>query len=94
MTDLRAYARGKPCQIRSPICNGNSDTVVLAHVRQIGVSGMGLKAPDLLGAWACSDCHRYVDQLTHGGRADRDLMMLKGVMRTQNQLIKDGVLTW
>ena len=94
MTDLRDYARDKPCMVRSPICNGDTQTTVLAHVRQIGISGMGLKAPDLLGAWACSECHRYVDQLVHGGRADRDLLMLKAVMRTQAQLIKDEVVRW
>jgi hypothetical protein len=92
MADLRKYARGKPCMIRIPgVCNGNPETTVLAHVRMAGITGTGQKAPDQLGAWACSSCHDYVD-----GRAKRDEMAmldhLEGVIRTQYQLIKDGVL--
>lgn len=96
MTDLRAEARGRDCQIRSSVCNYDNSTVVLAHVRMNGISGMGLKAPDLLGAWACSACHalvdfgRYLD--TTMERDDRDLLLLRGVMRTQAQLIREHKL--
>ena len=90
--NLRKYAQGKPCMIRVPgICNGNPETTVLAHFRLSGVSGMGKKAPDLLGAWACSDCHKYVDTR----RNDRDSrMFLEGIIRTQYQLIKEGKINW
>lgn len=90
--NLRNYARGMPCMIRLPgICNRNPETTVLAHVRMSGISGMGMKAPDLLGAWACSACHTAVDS---GGpeldRAQRQLALLEGVMRTQAHLIERG----
>jgi hypothetical protein len=88
--DLRALARGKPCMIRQPaICNGNPETTVLCHLRMAGISGMGLKANDILAAWGCSDCHRYVD--THG--IDGRTALLEGMARTQAQLIEQGYLT-
>ena len=102
MTDFRREARGRECMIRSPVCSSNREETVLAHLRMVGISGMGLKAPDLLGAWSCARCHTLVDtgrytapdgsydvQLT---RDDRDLLLLKGMARTQAQLIKEGKL--
>ena len=73
------------------ICNHNSETVVLAHVRLPGVSGMGIKAHDLLGAWACSACHDAIDRRAHTD-LDRDyvrLAHLEGMVRTINQLVKE-----
>ena len=73
------------------ICNHNSETVVLAHVRLPGVSGMSLKASDLIGAWACSACHDAIDRRAHTD-LDRDyvrLAHLEGMVRTINQLIKE-----
>jgi hypothetical protein len=38
---LRKEAKGRGCMVRLPgICNFNSETVVLAHIRLAGVSGM------------------------------------------------------
>jgi len=91
---LRREARGRECQIRLPVCNGNPDTVVLAHVRLVGISGLGLKSPDLFGAWACADCHDSVDRRRHTS-LDRDfvrLAHLEGMMRTQYILLQEGKL--
>ena len=91
--NLRAEARGRGCMVRLPgVCNHNSETVVLAHVRLIGVSGMGMKADDLLGAWACSACHDVIDRRA---RTDMDLKEvrlahLEGMVRTIAQLRKEG----
>lgn len=86
--NLRDLARDKPCQVRVPgICNGDPATTVLAHFRMIGISGMGIKSPDLIAAWACSGCHNYID--SHKD-ADTQLVFAKGVFRTQAQLIKEG----
>lgn len=90
--DLRKLAKGKPCMVRIPgVCNHNPETTVLAHIRMAGITGVGQKAPDLLAAWACSSCHTYID-----GRAKHEKMAmldhLEGIMRTQYQLLKDGVL--
>lgn len=96
MTDLRAFAHNRPCMIRLPgICRALAEATVLAHVRIIDISGMNLKAPDLLGAWACDACHYAVDttgpDLT---RELRELALLRGVMRTQYELIRLGIVSW
>ena len=97
MTDLRKLAKGKPCMVRFPgICNFNPETTVLAHVRMGGLSGMGIKAEDLFGSWACSACHDYVDGRTHIMTHDRDarrLALLEGVLRTQSELVRLGHLS-
>jgi len=90
VTDLRALARGRDCTIRLPgVCNFNPETTVLAHYRLIGLSGIGMKSPNQLGAHACSACHAYVD--THKDDATARAF-LEGVLRTQARLIKEGVL--
>lgn len=41
MADLRKAARGRECQVRIPgVCNGNSETSVLAHIRLAGLCGI------------------------------------------------------
>jgi hypothetical protein len=93
--NLRKAAQGKPCMVRLPdICNHNPDTVVLAHIRLPGISGMGMKSPDLIGAWSCSSCHDAIDRRSHTF-LDRDfvkLLHLEGMARTINELIKLGVI--
>ena len=59
MTKLRKAARGQDCMVIIPdVCNGNPETVVLAHLNG---GGMGYKHHDFLGAWACSSCHSWLD---------------------------------
>lgn len=48
--------------VRIPgVCNGNTETTVLAHIRRGGVAGMGQKPPDTCGVWACNACHDVLD---------------------------------
>ena len=93
---LRKEARGRGCTVRIPgVCNFNSETVVLAHIRVAGVSGMGLKSPDLLGAWACNACHDEIDGRTHKSGLSRDELRLAhydGMARTIMQLHKEGLV--
>lgn len=93
---LRKAAKGRGCLVRLPhICNFNSETVVLAHLRLIGVSGMGQKSPDLLGAWACSACHDEIDGRTHKSKMTRDELRLahfEGMARTILQLHQEGLI--
>jgi len=93
---LRKEARGRGCTVRIPgVCNFNSETVVLGHIRVAGVSGMGLKSPDLLGAWACSACHDEIDGRTHTSGMTRDELRLAhydGMARTIMQLHKEGLV--
>ena len=100
--NLRKEARGRECQVRIPHeCNGNSETVVLAHLnnkRLFGV-GTGQKVPDIFGAWACSACHDIVDGRkkwsyldTYISPQDIREMHTDGVFRTQNILLSEGKL--
>ena len=88
---LRREAIGRDCQIRLAGCTGGP--CCLCHVRIQGISGMGMKAPDLLGAWGCAACHEKVDA---SGRGDVETQydFLRGVMRTQAQLIREKGEPW
>jgi hypothetical protein len=94
--NLRKEAKGRGCMVRIfGICNHNSETVVLAHIRIAGVSGMGMKSPDLIGAWACSACHDELDGRTRRSGLTRDELRLAhydGMARTIMQLHKEGLI--
>lgn len=92
MANLRKEARGRECQVRIPgVCNGNADTVVLAHCRMPGLCGTGMKPDDLFGAWACSGCHDEIDRRTRLTDPDSaHLAHLEGVIRTQAVLLAEG----
>lgn len=79
--------------VRLPdICNGNSETTVLAHYRLVGISGMSMKSPDIIASWACSSCHDEVDRRTR--RLERDYVLLahaEGVFRTIDALTRAGL---
>lgn len=96
-TNLRKEAAGRMCQVRIPnVCQARDDDCVLAHLQYpAGVRGMGHKAPDLLGAWACSACHAEVDRRTRKVEVDfARQCMYEGVIRTQQQLILEGKVRW
>ena len=93
---LRKQAKYRGCTVRIPgVCNFNSASTVLAHIRLVGVSGIGVKSPDLLGAWCCSSCHDEVDGRTHKSGMTRDELRLAhydGMARTIVQLEKEGLI--
>ena len=93
--NLRKLARGRDCQVRlQTVCNFNPETTVLAHYRLHGLSGMGMKSPDLFGAWACSDCHDCIDGRKRSVFSPAEIAQahLEGVIRTQHALILEGVV--
>lgn len=93
MSKITEAARGRSCQVRLPICNGNPETVVLAHYRLSGLCGTGIKPPDLIGAWACSACHDAIDSRIYIHDHSRDRVRLahaEGCLRTLNELIRLG----
>jgi Protein of unknown function (DUF1364) len=94
VSKLTQAARGQDCQVRLPnICNFNPETTVLAHYRLAGTCGTGIKPPDLLGAWACSNCHDVIDGRAHiPGPFNVKLAHAEGCLRTIYQLIKKGLL--
>ena len=92
MSRLTKSARGKDCQVRvMGICNGNPETVVLAHLNG---GGMGSKHSDIHGAYCCSDCHTWLDggYVVDSTRDQRDLDHLNGVIRTQIIMLAEGLI--
>lgn len=83
--NLRRDAIDRECQIRLEGCT--TAPCCLAHFRLIGISGMGLKPPNEIGAWSCHHCHTIVDT---DKSPEVQLDFAHGVFRTQNQLIKEG----
>jgi len=93
MSKITKSAKGKACMVRIPnVCNFDAETTVFAH-RNGG--GMGCKAPDFIGAYACSACHDAVDgrMKTEFTLAERNTMLFEGIFRTQELLYKQGLIT-
>lgn len=63
MSKIRASARGEECTLRIiNVCNHNPETVVWAHANGVRYGkGFAIKVADLLGAYACSNCHAVLD---------------------------------
>lgn len=97
-TKITRSARGEQCQVRIPhICNGNPETVVWAHANGSAAGkGIGMKAPDYLGAYCCSNCHDVVDRRAHPPHGwthdDVKLAFAEGVWRSQQILERKGLL--
>jgi hypothetical protein len=93
MTNLRQLARGRPCLVRLPGCEGMGETTVLAHYSLAGVSGRGLKSPDICGSYCCASCHSAVDgrrAIPGYGRDKLRLALAEGVIRTLAVLTAEG----
>jgi len=89
--NLRKLAKGKECQVRlAGICNHDDTTTVLAHIRRGGIAGMGLKPPDIVSTWACSECHACIDGRAYREVAaiDREYAILHGMCRTLVEVSK------
>ena len=83
---LRNAARGQQCLVRLPGCDGGGETSILAHYRLAGYSGIGLKPPDIMGAFCCGNCHDAIDfrrNVEGYSREEIRLAHAEGVMRTQ-----------
>jgi hypothetical protein len=94
MTDL---ARDRQCYIRFNGCLPGTETVVFAHLRMMGISGMGYVAPPILGCPACYHCHEIADRRAFMANLTADevrLAHLEGVARWINTLIQEDKLTW
>lgn len=94
--NLRKEARGRDCQVRLVgVCNHNPETVVLAHYRMAGLTGMGQKADDMFGAWACSSCHDCLDgrvRVDYYNKSELRLAHCEGIIRTLSVLKSEGKL--
>lgn len=95
MTDFKRLAKGQPCLIRLPGCDGGGITTVLCHYRLAGYSGTGMKPDDLsFGAYGCHSCHQKIDNRVKHSHSQEVLRLAhaEGVMRTVDKLRKDGVI--
>lgn len=94
--NITELARGRPCEIRVPGGCALPETTVFCHVRMADLSGLGLKAPDWLGAFGCERCHNIVDgrlgSWVEFPQWSRDLMLFEGMARTLVILISEGVI--
>jgi len=92
-TKSRQAARGKPCLVRLPGCDGGGETTVLAHYRLAGYCGVGMKPPDVFGAFACDPCHAAVDgrrSLEGWTKTEIRLAHAEGCLRTAVELEREG----
>ena len=96
MTNLRKAAKGRECQVRIPgVCNQNSETTVLAHIRLPGLCGTGIKPPDLVATLCCSACHDELDRRTRTVEASyAHECALEGMARTLDIWIREGFVKW
>jgi hypothetical protein len=96
--DIRASANGEECHVRLlGTCNGRTDTTVWSHWPGLDADrGMGLKAVDLAGAYACAACHDAVDGRTHMGpgfdRGAIAMAWMLGHLRSLVTLERKGIL--
>lgn len=59
---IRDSARGEECLVRLPGCYGGTEHTIWSHYRGgAGGKGMGLKAHDICGAYACTHCDAVYD---------------------------------
>jgi hypothetical protein len=94
MTDITRLCRGQPCYIRLPGICGDPETVVPAHPRLVGISGMGHKAPDFMACPACMNCHDAVDRRRYM-HMDRDFVQkahYEAILRWQYELYEREVI--
>lgn len=98
MSRITQSARGEQCTVRYYWVNyHNPETVVFAHSNKgAHGKGMGLKAKDEYGAYACYRCHCIYDG--HEKRPDHidkeyvDRQFEKGMQLTREILQRKGLL--
>lgn len=89
---LRDSARGEVCTFNVVgVCNYNPETTVLAH---LPVEIAGTKSTDLSAAFACSDCHDWLDRRSRSPCADedREFYMRRANIRTLHRWKELGLL--
>jgi hypothetical protein len=98
---IRDSARGEACQVRYVgICTHDPNHTIWSHARwgaQAGEGGrgMGTKADDLSGAYACGACDAAFDQMQgakHMTRDQLDLDWMMGHLRSLGILARKGLI--
>ena len=61
-SNLSESAKGESCSLRvSTNCTDEYGYVVLCHLNS-NYRGMGIKSPDILSLYACTFCHKLLDE--------------------------------
>lgn len=90
-TKLRESARMQDCSLRIPgICNFNPETTVLCHL-PCGQKGVGMKSPDQMAVFGCSDCHTFIDGPRFSELSATHI--LTALAETQMYWVQKGLLT-
>ncbi len=95
---IRDSANGEECHVRLlGTCNGRTDTTVWSHWPGLAADrGMGIKALDLCGAYACAACHDAIDGRTQTGPGyDRHAIVMGwmvGHLRSLVTLARKGLV--
>jgi hypothetical protein len=88
------HAKGQPCQLQLDCCCGDAETTVFAHLNGADFGkGMGIKAHDIAGFFACWRCHGAFDLHTHGlSDAEIGRLVLRAVVNTMIILANDEII--
>lgn len=85
---IRAAANGAPCMV----CGNLTPTTVFAHLNEsYAGKGLGIKADDFAGFFACQMCHDQYDGRQHNAKIN-DWSILRAVVKTWRYLIDAGVI--
>lgn len=94
---VRDAARMMPCTLNiAGVCRGRHDTTVGAHVRIVGMAGVGTKPTDLSIVFACQDCHDALDRRTKAPAEfdeDKWFYVARGLIRSYHLMIRAGVMS-
>lgn len=92
---IRKSAKGESCTVGIVgTCSRNNETVVFAHLPDES-HGMGMKASDIVGCFACAKCHDMIDGRTPPTAEfaeHKDWYMRIALQRTMARLFQIGVL--
>jgi hypothetical protein len=96
MSKITQSAKGENCTVRViGYCNGNSETVVLAHLNGIRYGhGTGKKVNDIHGSYCCSSCHDVLDGRVRSNYSKDELKLfhLESIIETQLILLDKGLI--
>ena len=91
---VRQSARGEECTLNiAGVCNYQPETTVFAHLPDES-KGMGPKADDLSGCYACHACHDAIDNRSKSTLPAevREWYMRRAMVRTWRRLHDKGLL--
>lgn len=101
MSKITKSANGKRCTMRlNNVCNGDPSTTIWAHIRSIRYgAGKGIKPPDLIGLYACHDCHSALDKRTRKDKTGKlldyefvKLRAMEGHLESLMILWEEGII--